>query len=486
VRRRNATRRRLEAVAVPAAAVILGAAIGIGSPLLLLVALLPVAAAVVLRPDGAVVIFAFGFYLNLPVVLAQHTGISTTLASGFAALLLLPVFGYLVMGRQPLVVTPVLGLMVGYLVALVLSATLAPGAGPGTNGTVTTFLTEGLLLFLLVTNAVRTPRTLRLVLWAVTLAAGASGLISVWQEATGSYSNHLFGLAQVDLTGFNIGTDVTGKALRPRLAGPIGEKNRYAQMLLVLLPLAVFLARTERRRGMQILGGLAGALTLCGVLLTFSRGAAVAVGVMVVAMGVTGFVRARTLIAMAVVVIGIATAIAPDYISRVQTLGAADSALSQGSAADAAVVGRATENLAALNAWADHPVLGVGPGQYFKQYSQQYGNALNLRFLENNRRAHNLYLEIAADTGALGLGLFLALLIVTILQLWRLNVLWRDVRPQYAQLALAFIVSIVGYMASGIFLQLSYQRYFFFLLALANATAWILRREALRARLVPA
>jgi hypothetical protein len=36
----------------------------------------------------------------------------------------------------------------------------------------------------------------------------------------------------------------------------------------------------------------------------------------------------------------------------------------------------------------------------------------------------------------------------------------------------------VAYLASAAFLQLSYQRYFWFLLALANGTAWLLRREA--------
>ena len=41
-----------------------------------------------------------------------------------------------------------------------------------------------------------------------------------------------------------------------------------------------------------------------------------------------------------------------------------------------------------------------------------------------------------------------------------------------------FLLSLVAYLASGAFLQLSYQRYFFFLVALANATIWMLRREA--------
>jgi hypothetical protein len=46
--------------------------------------------------------------------------------------------------------------------------------------------------------------------------------------------------------------------------------------------------------------------------------------------------------------------------------------------------------------------------------------------------------------------------------------------------AQAFLLALLAYLASAAFLQLSYQRYFWFLLALANATAWMLRREVAR------
>jgi O-antigen ligase len=121
----------------------------------------------------------------------------------------------------------------------------------------------------------------------------------------------------------------------------------------------------------------------------------------------------------------------------------------------------------------------VGPGQFFTRYSAEYGNALDLRFLRENRRAHNLYLEIAADTGALGLAAFLAIVGVTMTQLWRLSVFWRRRQPELAGLAQAFLLALVAYMATGIFLQLAYQRYFWFLLALASATVWVLKREAM-------
>jgi hypothetical protein len=66
-------------------------------------------------------------------------------------------------------------------------------------------------------------------------------------------------------------------------------------------------------------------------------------------------------------------------------------------------------------------------------------------------------------------------------QLWRLTVFWRRRDEALASLSRAFLLALVAYLATGIFLQLAYERYFWFLLALANATVWMLRREAVRA-----
>jgi putative inorganic carbon (HCO3(-)) transporter len=473
------TRRRLRVpVWVPVAvAGALGAAVATGAPVLIVLALVPLVLAAIARPAGAVVVFAFGFYLNLPVVVVHDLGLPSALSSAFALLLLVPFVASVVIGRQPLVVTPALGLMVLWLVALVLSATIAGGGAPGTISPIATFLTEGLLLYVLVTNVVRTPETLRSVLWAVILAGAVMGLVSIWQELTHAYGNTLHGFAQVDATGFNVGNEITGKELRPRLEGPIGEQNRYAQVLLVLLPFALSRLRAERRGSLRLLAAVSAALILGGIVLTFSRGAAIAMVVLLVAVAVTRTVALRHLLALVLALVALVLVVAPDYVTRVQSLAAADSALAQGGSADQAIVGRATENLAAFHVFRDHPALGVGPGQFFERYSQQYGNALDLRFLETNRRAHNLYFEIAADTGAFGLAVFLAIVGVTLVALWRQAMFWRRRSVELAALAQALLLGLVAYLACGLFLQLSYQRYFWFLLALANAAAWMLGRQ---------
>ena len=61
-----------------------------------------------------------------------------------------------------------------------------------------TYLTEGLILYLLVSNAVRSTRTLNRVVWILIIAGSLLGAISIYQELTHTYTNNYGGLAQVD------------------------------------------------------------------------------------------------------------------------------------------------------------------------------------------------------------------------------------------------------------------------------------------------
>ena len=133
----------------------------------------------------ATLAFVVGFYLNAPVVVAGAVGLPTGNASAFALALAVPVVLALVVGREPLVITPALALMVAWLVVLLVSS-IAAGAEGGDGGpaAMTTFLTEGLLLYVLVVNAVRSPAMMRWVIWALLIAGGTMGAVSVWQEAS--------------------------------------------------------------------------------------------------------------------------------------------------------------------------------------------------------------------------------------------------------------------------------------------------------------
>lgn len=422
-----------------------------------------------------VVLFFVILYTNLAVVLTRVHGVPEIVASGFVLLLLVPLGRHLVIERQPLVVTPTLPLVFAFLAALFLSATLT-GEPTDARQSVGLYITEGLLLYLLVSNAVRTTHVLTLVCWALIAAGGLMGGLSIYQELTGTYANGYAGFAQVDKLEEIASEDVE----RPRLGGPLGSENRYAQILAVILPLALVRFLREPSRRPRLAAGAGALLILGGIVLTFSRGGAVAVGATLLAMMVLREAPVRRSLVSLGVVAAVVVLAFPDYVARLSSLEAVTALSSESPtrAADSAIVGRQTENLAAWNVFLDHPVVGVGPGAYFREYSRDYANRLGLRYLESDRRGHSLYLEMAADLGIVGLGTFLAMVATTLALAYRSARYWRRRDPERGILASSFVFALLAYLASSAFLQLSYQRFFWALLALTAATAWVLRPEA--------
>ncbi len=431
-----------------------------------------------LAAEVCVVAFFLIFYTNLAVVLTRVHGVPEIVASSFVVLLIVPLARYLIVQRRPLVVTPTLPLVFAFLAALFLSATLSSEPDVARES-VGLYLTEGLILYLLVSNAVRTTRTLTLVCWTLIAAGSLLGLLSLYQELTGTYANDYGGFAQVDKLAEIAGGDVQ----RPRLGGPLGSENRYAQILAVILPLALIRFFREPSRRLRLVAGAGALLILGGLVLTFSRGGAVAVAAMLILMIVFREIGVRR----SLVSVGVLTAVValafPDYVARLSSLEGvtALSSESTAGAADSALVGRQTENLAAWNTFLDHPAVGVGPGAYFKEYSREEANRLGLRYLQSERRGHSLYLEMAADLGIVGLSAFLAMVGTTMVLVYRSARYWRSRDPERAMLASSFLFALVAYLASSAFLHLSYQRFFWALLALASSVVWTLRREEERA-----
>ena len=433
--------------------------------------------------DVAALAFFFILYANLAVVASEFHGIPEVLASAIVLLLLFPIGKYVVLEREPLVITPVLPLVFAFLGALFLSAALS--SEPAVAGkTVVNYLTEGLILYLLVSNAVRTTRMLNRVVWVLILAGSLLGAISIYQELTHTYANNYGGLAQVDRLeeggGFNIAPEESGdKVLRPRLGGPLGSENRYAQIMVVLMPLALIRVFRERSRRLRLLATGASLLILGGLLLTFSRGAAVGLGAILVLMVLLRELRFRQIVMLLAAVTAVVALVIPDYVTRLSSLQGVTgiSTTDESAYSDSSVLGRATENLAAWYTFLDNPLTGVGPGVYFREYSQEYANRLGLRHLESDRRGHSLYLEMAADTGLIGLGTFLAMVLTAVAYLYRNARYWRERNRERSILASSFLFALLAYLATAFFLHLSYQRYFWVLLALASSTIWALENE---------
>ena len=71
----------------------------------------------------------------------------------------------------------------------------------------------------------------------------------------------------------------------------------------------------------------------------------------------------------------------------------------------------------------------------------------------------------------------MAVLLVTLWELAKARRKWIGRRTDLANMATAFSLSVVTYMTTGIFLHLSYARYFWLIMALAGAAASIALAE---------
>lgn len=436
---------------------------------------LSLAAALLVWSNTAVLLVVFLLYSNFVVVAVKFHGLPFIIGAAFPLLLLIPLGERLIFRREKLVFHAAFPYIVLFLVVELVGTLLARDIGQATSNLVETVL-EGLVIYLLITNVVRTPRELRGVVWVLLLAGVCMSLVPIYQQASGSFSNDFGGLGQTSEVGFRTGEEtLQGEVRQFRLTGPIGEQNRYAQIMLVIVPLGLFQAWGEKSRWLRVTALMAAGFSAAGVALTFSRGAAVAFAIMVLIMVLMRIVKVSQL-APLVVGAALLLAIFPQYSTRLLSIEELTTLASEGATeeVDGALTGRATAMLAALYIFLDHPLVGVGPGMT-QFYTREYGNQLALRFFTEDRQAHSLFLDIAASHGLLGLIAFGGMLLVTLRDLYRIRLRWLNTRPDLANMATGFFFAIIAYLAAGLFLHLSYVRYFWLILGLGGAASYVVQ-----------
>src|SRR5215204_3609759 len=222
-----------------------------------LVILLALVFSVVLQPNIATLAVVFILYTNAATVAVKFHGAPSIVSAGFLLLLLIPLVYFVVVQRQPIIVTRVLPLLVIYLLVQTLSALFSARNVELALPNLFTFLSQGLLLYLLFTNAVRTPEMLRRIIWVLLIAGLFMGALSLYQQVTQTLDNEYGGFAQnEEQTEVDVSLAVENNKKLFRQAGPIGEKNRYSQIMLMLVPLGMFRFWGERSKKLQFLAAV--------------------------------------------------------------------------------------------------------------------------------------------------------------------------------------------------------------------------------------
>jgi hypothetical protein len=441
------------------------------------------------RPDMVLPLYVALAYANGLAILGSIAGNASLVGVSLTGLLGLTVFMNWFVRQKGVAIDRPFLLMILFLAAVLASAMLAKDVELAFSW-ILTYLLEGVVLYFLIINSIRRLETLRTVIWTLMFVASVLSTLGVYQEVTHSYHLKFGGLMERNLEhGLGNETDSSegfGRSrekilISNRATGPAGGPNRFAQNLLFVLPLAMMQMWSERKKSLKIAAGVATLLILCGVFLTYSRGGFLALVVLMAIMILLGYLRIRHFVLGFGLVLFLVSVLAPGYLTRMDTMRGMNrftEDIGEKKSGDGAIRGRLTEMLAALNVFLDYPLLGVGPGHYSPYYSIEYMSNPRIAFraLDTTRRAHSLYFELAAETGVIGLALFLAMILHVLRALWGLRRRWMQTRSDLANLATGLFLGLLMYYTTGLFLHLSFQRYYWLFFGMAAAAIQLLRQ----------
>jgi putative inorganic carbon (HCO3(-)) transporter len=372
--------------------------------------------------------------------------------------------------RTPLIYHPIQWWILGYLVFV--SAGMWYAGWPDRTMAVAIEVTKQLIFFYVVINFVSSERILEFAIWLMVLIGAVFGLLTVYQEITGNYANDFGGFARSTVA--QISEDVSNRA---RAGGPTSDPNVFGQQLLALIPLGLWLTLSARSLLQRAVGAFSVVMCLAGVGLSFSRGAYLAVAVMFVLLVLHLHLNLRYLLVIPLIWL-VLTLAPPEIQSRFDTLGFIlpsnnPTGVDQG---DASIRRRSVEMLMAFYMFLDHPIIGVGADNYkpsYPAYIREYGGNVP----DEQRNAHSLYLEIAAEGGIVGLFLMGGVLLIALRSTLRAQRLFAAVGHQrMSELATALAISFTGFLVSAIFLHNNYPDFIWTLISLCVACGLVAQR----------
>jgi O-antigen ligase len=326
------------------------------------------------------------------------------------------------------------------------------------------------VVFILMMNTLTTPKRLEQLTWLIICCCGYIAFRAVFDYARG-----------VNL--------IEGGRVQGVVGGIFGNPNDLALNMVTFMPAALMVALTRRHSLLRRLtaAGIA-ALMLATVVFTKSRGGAIGMGVMLLAVLFLGRKVRPGFAVMTLVAVLLAVPLLPaSFWSRMSTIGNEEQDKAEYSGSSEA---RRVVMQEGIDAFVAFPFTGVGAGQ-FKNYNPPERK-------ERWRETHNALIQIAAETGVFGLAAFAFLIVRAGMAAARtrrqltsprkpsgsepLSLVMSDDdrRSLYAYTA-ALSAGLLGWFTCSMFASVAYSWTFYYLLALIVAT-----RELVRVRLAVA
>lgn len=324
------------------------------------------------------------------------------------------------------------------------------------------------VVFLLMMNTLTTPTRLDRLMWLILLCVGV-----IAAKSLANYSQ-----------GINL---VEGGRLAGPIGGIFGNPNDLALNMVTFLPLAGVVALSKHRPAWRRLVALAiAALMIATIVLTRSRGGALGLAVALAALLFLGRKIRPGFAIIAVVALVAATPLIPgSFWARMNSIVDADEDARIYTGSRAA---RSAVMQEGISTFLDHPLTGVGVGQ-FKNYNPP---GRQQPWLET----HNAMIQVAAETGVVGVLLFLFLIVraaTAAVSARRMlsdsrirapenrGVLSPSDRHALYENTVALSAGLAGWFTCALFASVAYNWTFYYLLALIVAARELVnnRRRAM-------
>src|SRR3954451_5296408 len=328
----------------------------------------------------------------------------------------------------------------------------------GSIATFTEIYSKIILIFILMINTLTNPKRIDRFLWLIVVASGYIALRAVADYARG-----------VNM--------VENGRVQGAVGGMFKNPNDLALNMVAVMPLAAALAMRSQKTSRRVLAIGCALLMMGAVVSSQSRSGTIGLAVMTSILGVN-IARRRPAIVMAgVLALMFAIPLMPSsYWHRLSSI--------TDQSADETGSGEARRILLreSLQAFLEHPITGVGAGQ-FKNYNPEGRE-------EAWRESHNVVLQVAAELGMIGLGIFTFLVVRAATSGGRTRRLLRRaalgragrrssaptdavVTPEEAEWlrshTSAMTAALGGWFFCALFASVAYNWTFYYLLALAIA-----------------
>ena len=247
---------------------------------------------------------------------------------------------------------------------------------------------EFLVLILLGMRYIRTRRQV----WTIVVITCLAGITQA-----------LFGYIQFF---FDIGPASFIRDASLRIYGTFDQPNPYAGYINLPLSIALALMLLGSNWKTRILAGATVFFLATAEFLTQSRGGEIAIAAALLFIVTVGFPRLRVVVSLLslATLVGVAAFLAgliPIFLLHpiLSKLGLVDISLAKPTDQTFSTAERLAHWIVGLHMFFDHPLLGVGIGNYAQAYPHYFVTI----FTDPLGHAHNYYINIAAETGSIGL-----------------------------------------------------------------------------------